>query len=138
MLGDYRGKYTLWRGEDQWCQALKFGSTSKSFVLGPRALPEKNTGLAQHPAHIPSAAICWRSHLENTIGHHQGGCQQHNISGALSRGSTETKGKFFCDWCIGWLQRTFVPFPDGCNIGACPIDLHVRGLEALGAQVETR
>jgi len=46
MLGDYRGKYTLRRGEDQLCQELKFGSTSRSFVLGARAFPEKNTGLA--------------------------------------------------------------------------------------------
>jgi len=46
MLGDYRGKYTLRRGEDQWCQELKFGSTSRSFVIGARAFPEKNTRLA--------------------------------------------------------------------------------------------
>jgi hypothetical protein len=46
MLGDCRGKYTLRRGEDQWCQELKFGSTSRSFVIGARVFPEKNTGLA--------------------------------------------------------------------------------------------
>jgi hypothetical protein len=46
MLGDYRGKYTLMRGEDQWCQEPKFGNTSRSFVLGARAFPEKNVGLA--------------------------------------------------------------------------------------------
>ncbi len=39
---------------------------------------------------------------------------------------------------VGCKGEAIVPFPDGCNIGACPIDLHVRGLEALGAQVETR
>jgi hypothetical protein len=27
MLGDYRVKYTLRRGEDQWCQELKFGNS---------------------------------------------------------------------------------------------------------------
>lgn len=29
-----------------------------------------------------------------------------------------------------------MPLPGGCDIGARPVDLHLRGLEALGAQVE--
>ncbi len=31
-----------------------------------------------------------------------------------------------------------MPLPGGCNIGARPIDLHVRGLQALGATVEIK
>ncbi len=39
---------------------------------------------------------------------------------------------------VGRQGEAIVPLPGGCNIGARPIDLHVRGLEALGAQVEIR
>ena len=34
------------------------------------------------------------------------------------------------------LGRAVVPLPGGCSLGARPIDLHLRGLEALGARVE--
>jgi UDP-N-acetylglucosamine enolpyruvyl transferase len=86
-----------------------------------------------------SAAICWHSNLENTIGHHQGGCQQHNISGALSRAVRKLRASFFVIVAlVGCKGEAIVPLPDGWNIGARPIDLHVRGLEALGAQVEIR
>lgn len=39
---------------------------------------------------------------------------------------------------LGRKGEAIVPLPGGCNIGARPIDLHVRGLEALGAKVEIR
>lgn len=39
---------------------------------------------------------------------------------------------------LGRKGEAIVPLPGGCNIGARPIDLHVRGLEALGAEVEIR
>lgn len=39
---------------------------------------------------------------------------------------------------VGRQGEAVVPLPGGCNIGARPIDLHVRGLEALGARVEIR
>ena len=39
---------------------------------------------------------------------------------------------------VGRQGQAVVPLPGGCNIGARPIDLHVRGLEALGAQVEIK
>lgn len=39
---------------------------------------------------------------------------------------------------LGRKGEAVVPLPGGCNIGARPIDLHVRGLQALGAQVEIR
>jgi len=71
-------------------------------------LPEKNTGLV--PAHVPSAAICWRSNSENTMGHHQVGCQQHNISGALSRGSTKTS-YFVIGALFGLKEKPLSPCP---------------------------
>lgn len=39
---------------------------------------------------------------------------------------------------VGRKGEAVVPLPGGCDIGARPIDLHVRGLRALGAQVEIR
>lgn len=39
---------------------------------------------------------------------------------------------------MGRQGEAVVPLPGGCNIGARPINLHVRGLEALGAHVEIR
>ena len=36
------------------------------------------------------------------------------------------------------LKEAVVPLPGGCDIGARPVDLHVRGLEALGAQIEIK
>lgn len=39
---------------------------------------------------------------------------------------------------MGRMGEAVVPLPGGCNIGARPIDLHVRGLEALGAEVSIR
>jgi len=39
---------------------------------------------------------------------------------------------------LGRKGEAVVPLPGGCDIGARPIDLHVRGLEALGAKVHIR
>ena len=39
---------------------------------------------------------------------------------------------------LGRKGEAVVPLPGGCDIGARPIDLHVRGLEALGAEVDIR
>ena len=36
---------------------------------------------------------------------------------------------------VARLGRAVVPLPGGCEIGARPVDLHLRGLQALGAQV---
>ena len=38
---------------------------------------------------------------------------------------------------LGRFGRADVPLPGGCDIGSRPIDLHVKGLRALGADVET-
>jgi len=37
---------------------------------------------------------------------------------------------------LGRFGRARVPLPGGCAIGARPVDLHVRGLQALGAEVQ--
>lgn len=37
---------------------------------------------------------------------------------------------------VGRLGRAVVPLPGGCSIGARPVDLHLKGLRALGARVE--
>ena len=38
---------------------------------------------------------------------------------------------------LGRLGRAEVPLPGGCVIGSRPVDFHIRGFEALGAQVMT-
>ena len=38
---------------------------------------------------------------------------------------------------LGLFRRAEVPLPGGCDIGARPIDQTVKGMETLGAQVET-
>src|SRR4051794_19145484 len=43
-------------------------------------------------------------------------------------------------WVLGpvlaRLQQARIPQPGGCNIGARPIDLHLKGLQALGADLD--
>lgn len=39
---------------------------------------------------------------------------------------------------LGKYKRAEVPLPGGCNIGSRPIDLHLKGFKALGAQVTIR
>ena len=43
-------------------------------------------------------------------------------------------------WALGPILarcgRAHIPQPGGCDIGARPIDLHIKGLQALGAQIE--
>lgn len=39
---------------------------------------------------------------------------------------------------VGRLGRAVVAYPGGCRIGARPIDLHLKGLAALGVRVEER
>ena len=39
---------------------------------------------------------------------------------------------------LGKYKKAEVPLPGGCNIGSRPIDLHLKGFKALGAQVEIR
>ena len=37
---------------------------------------------------------------------------------------------------LGKHRKAMVPLPGGCNIGARPIDLHIKGFRALGAEVK--
>ena len=39
---------------------------------------------------------------------------------------------------LGKYKRAEVPLPGGCNIGSRPIDLHLKGFKALGANVSIR
>ena len=39
---------------------------------------------------------------------------------------------------LGKYKKAEVPLPGGCNIGSRPIDLHLKGFKALGAQVSIR
>ena len=37
---------------------------------------------------------------------------------------------------LGKFKKAEIPFPGGCDIGTRPIDLHIKGLEALGAKIK--
>ncbi len=39
---------------------------------------------------------------------------------------------------LGKFKKAEVPLPGGCNIGSRPINLHIKGFEAMGAKVEIR
>ncbi len=43
---------------------------------------------------------------------------------------------YFLGALLGRFKKAEVPFPGGCDIGVRPIDLHIKGLEALGAKIE--
>ena len=43
-----------------------------------------------------------------------------------------------CGSLLGRFGRAVISHPGGCNIGKRPIDIHIKGLEQLGARVETR
>lgn len=42
---------------------------------------------------------------------------------------------YFLGALLGRFKKAEVPFPGGCEIGVRPIDLHIKGLEALGAKI---
>jgi UDP-N-acetylglucosamine 1-carboxyvinyltransferase len=43
---------------------------------------------------------------------------------------------YFLGALLGKFKKAEVPFPGGCDIGARPIDLHIKGLEALGVKIK--
>ncbi len=43
---------------------------------------------------------------------------------------------YFIGALIGRFKKAEVPFPGGCEIGMRPIDLHIKGLEALGVKIK--
>jgi UDP-N-acetylglucosamine 1-carboxyvinyltransferase len=49
---------------------------------------------------------------------------------------SKMRGSFFIIGpLLGRMGEARVPMPGGCSIGTRPVDLHVRGLQALGAEV---
>jgi UDP-N-acetylglucosamine 1-carboxyvinyltransferase len=49
---------------------------------------------------------------------------------------SQLRASFFCIGpMLARLGSVQIPLPGGCAIGARPVDLHVRGLQAMGAQV---
>lgn len=45
---------------------------------------------------------------------------------------------YFMGALLGRYKKVEIYFPGGCNIGSRPIDLHLKGFEALGAKVKCR
>lgn len=43
---------------------------------------------------------------------------------------------YFLGALIGKFKKAEIPFPGGCEIGVRPIDLHIKGLEALGVKIK--
>lgn len=43
---------------------------------------------------------------------------------------------YFLGALLGKFKKAEIPFPGGCDIGVRPIDLHIKGLEALGAKIK--
>ena len=43
---------------------------------------------------------------------------------------------YFLGALLGRYKKAEVPFPGGCDLGIRPIDLHIKGLEALGAKIK--
>ena len=74
------------------------------------------------------------------------GCGKHSITVdtknvASSDESLELTGKFRASYyalgaLLGRCKSAQVGIPGGCNLGARPIDLHIKGFEALGATVD--
>ena len=53
--------------------------------------------------------------------------------------SCKTRSSFFCLGAIlGRFKKAKVAYPGGCEIGARPIDLHLKGLEALNVKITDR
>ena len=45
---------------------------------------------------------------------------------------------YFIGALLGKYKSAEVPLPGGCNIGSRPIDQHIKGFRALGAEVEVK
>lgn len=57
-----------------------------------------------------------------------------NVSFDLAKGMRASY--YFIGALLGKYHEAAVPFPGGCDIGARPIDQHIKGFEALGATVK--
>lgn len=78
------------------------------------------------------AKVTWNSHNEVTI-------DSRNIT--TSKAPIDMTSKFRASYyligaLLGRCKSAIVGLPGGCNLGARPIDQHIKGFEALGAQVD--
>ena len=64
---------------------------------------------------------------------HNGGMDQWEMPDALSRQIRSSI--FLLGPILGKLRRATVSYPGGCEIGQRPIDLHLKGLRALGVRI---
>ncbi|MGI6586525.1 MAG: UDP-N-acetylglucosamine 1-carboxyvinyltransferase [Gracilibacteraceae bacterium] len=62
------------------------------------------------------------------------GIAAHNIDLELAKKMRASY--YFLGALLGRFKKAEVPFPGGCDIGVRPIDLHIKGLEALGAKIK--
>ncbi|MEG1948480.1 MAG: UDP-N-acetylglucosamine 1-carboxyvinyltransferase [Clostridia bacterium] len=56
----------------------------------------------------------------------------HNLSGKI-RSSIFSLGAI-----LSRLKRAIIAYPGGCDIGSRPIDLHIKGLEAMGVKIQDK
>ncbi|NLC88178.1 MAG: UDP-N-acetylglucosamine 1-carboxyvinyltransferase [Clostridiaceae bacterium] len=78
------------------------------------------------------AVVTWNSNNEITI-------DTRNISSTtapLDMTSKFRASSYFIGSLLGRCREAVVGLPGGCNLGARPIDQHIKGFEALGAKVE--
>ena len=73
------------------------------------------------------------SQVESTITINSENLINHDISQELS--SKLRASYYFMGVLLGKYKHVEIYFPGGCNIGARPIDLHLKGFKALGAKV---
>ena len=59
-----------------------------------------------------------------------------NTSISLAAGSRVRTSSMFLSPLLARAKRAKVPNPEGCRLGARPIDRHVEGLERMGAKIE--
>ena len=59
-----------------------------------------------------------------------------NTTAPLDMTSKFRASSYFIGSLLGRCKKAVVGLPGGCNLGARPIDQHIKGFEALGAEVE--
>ena len=59
-----------------------------------------------------------------------------NTTAPLDMTSKFRASSYFIGALLGRCKKAVVGLPGGCNLGARPIDQHIKGFEALGAEVE--
>ena len=73
------------------------------------------------------------SQIESTIKINSEKLTNHDISQELS--NKLRASYYFMGVLLGKYKHVEIYFPGGCNIGARPIDLHLKGFKALGAKI---